>query len=93
MPLAIHVDAGHSRNGNPRRGWIIAGDDGYVLDFVDEGLRGRLVLDGGPYDNVPRSMFTLEVTPSTYRDLYNQAYGSVERQMTKERRLRRSGLR
>jgi hypothetical protein len=93
MPLAIHVDAGHSRNGNPRRGFVIVTDDGDVRDFIDEGLQGPSVLAGSSYGNVQRTTFTLEVTPSTYRDLYNQAYGPVERQMKRESRLRRSGLR
>jgi hypothetical protein len=32
MPIAIHINAGNDRNGNPKRGWIIANSDGEFID-------------------------------------------------------------
>lgn len=41
-PLAIiHLDAGHDKNGNPRRVYVVFGNDGYVIEAIDEGYYGH----------------------------------------------------
>lgn len=67
MPLAIYIDAGHNRNGNPRRGWIIADDDGSFAAFVDEGYEGSAALRRAGLEHVPRTTTPLQVTPATYQ--------------------------
>jgi hypothetical protein len=93
MSLAIYIDAGHDRNGNPKRGWIISDDEGSFIDFVDEGFQGNDALRVSGYGSVPRTSTAIEVKPSTYRDAYRQSHGGVSKQMTRENKLRRSGLR
>jgi len=93
MSLAIYINAGHNRNGNPRRGWIIADDDGSFIDFVDEGYQGTEALRQSGYGNVTPTTTSIDVTPSVYRDAYRQTYGGVKKQAKKENRLLRLGLR
>ena len=38
--IAIRVNAGNDRNGNPRRGWLVVDYDGFTRDFIDEGYSG-----------------------------------------------------
>ena len=73
MSLAIHIDAGHTKNGNPRRGWIIADDDGSFIDFVDEGYLGNAALRQSGYASVTPTTTSIEVPPSVYRDAYRQS--------------------
>lgn len=90
--LAIYINAGNDRNGNPRRGWLISdGDGGPFRDFVDEGYQGREPLRK-LYGDVPTTS-QIEVSPSVYRDAYRQAYGKIEEQMKRENKLRRAGRR
>jgi hypothetical protein len=42
--FAFGLDAGHDRNGNPRRGWMVYARDGDFVGFLDEGSRGIGVL-------------------------------------------------
>jgi hypothetical protein len=86
--LAIYIDAGHSTSGNPRRGWIIADDQGNFISFVDEGYEGRSALDRGGYRNLAATP-RIEVKPSVYRDAYRQSYSGVERAMKRENKLHR----
>jgi hypothetical protein len=72
MALAIYIDAGHSVSGNPKRGWIIADDDGAFINFVDEGYEGVSALASAGYGNLPRTS-RIDVKPSTYRDAYRQS--------------------
>lgn len=68
MHLAIKVNAGHDTNGNPRRGWAtIDHRSGNMIDFVDEGYRGRSALSR----ECPRCVEgpEFQVTPGEYRDL------------------------
>lgn len=67
--LAIKIDAGHSRNGNPQRGWIIADDDGDLINFVDKGYQGSAALKTSSYGSVTPTQEAIEVTPGTYRKL------------------------
>jgi hypothetical protein len=47
--IAIYIDAGRDRNGNPKRGWIITNDDGEFTDFVNEGYLGHVALKKAGY--------------------------------------------
>lgn len=67
--LAIKINAGNDRNGNPRRDWIIADDDGDLINFVDEGYQGSTALKTSFYSNVTPTQEAIEVTPGTYRKL------------------------
>lgn len=43
--LAVYMNAGNDRNGNPRRGWLVLDSDtGEALDYVDEGYLGPAAL-------------------------------------------------
>jgi len=72
MALAIKINAGNDRNGNPRRGWIIADDQGSFIDFVDEGYSGSGALKVSPYANFT-STEAIDVLPATYRDALSQS--------------------
>jgi hypothetical protein len=69
--IAIHLDAGHSKNGNPRRGYVITDDNAQFIDYVDEGYLGDAALR--------RAGFTcpitqrIEVKPSVLRELRKEA--------------------
>lgn len=76
MPIAIHINAGHDRNGNPKRGWIIANSEGEFIDFVEEGYQGSGALRLSSYSNVKPTP-TIDVVPSVYRDAMRQAYGAL----------------
>ena len=73
--LAIYIDAGNDRNGNPKRGWIIADDDGGFKDFIDEGFGGigNLRQVYGQIASTQR----IEVAKSVYKDVYKHAYGGL----------------
>jgi hypothetical protein len=90
MPIAIHINAGNDRNGNPRRGWIITEDTGRFVDFIDEGHQGTSALQA-TYSSANRTQ-TIDVLPSVYREAMRQAYGNLPTQASqtfKQRRRRR----
>lgn len=90
MPIAIHINAGNDRNGNPKRGWIIANDDGEFIDFVDEGFQGQGALKTSAFSTAKPTP-TIDVVPAVYRDAMEQAYGglpSVASQTFGQRRRR-----
>jgi hypothetical protein len=72
MALAIYINAGNSTSGNPKRGWLIADDNGAFINFVDEGYEGRSALARAGYGNVPQTS-RIEVKPSTYQEAYRQS--------------------
>jgi hypothetical protein len=86
--IAIYINAGNTKNGKPRRGWIITNSDGEFVDFVDEGFEGVGALKNSAYANAARTSVLL-VEPSVYKDAYAQAYGGVERAMKRENKLYR----
>lgn len=88
--LAIYIDAGHDRNGNAKRGWLITDQDGAFTDFIDEGSMGRAALAQSGYGNVPSTQ-RIEVAKSVYSDAYHHAYDhlpSVASQQHKNPRRR-----
>lgn len=40
MKYAIHLDAGHDRNGNPRRTFVVFDENGTLERAIDEGYAG-----------------------------------------------------
>jgi hypothetical protein len=72
MALAIKINAGNDKNGNPRRGWIITDDNGSFINFVDEGYSGVVALTVAGYANLPRTE-TIDVIPATYKSAYRQS--------------------
>ena len=65
--LAIYMNAGHTTNGNPRRGWLIVEPrSGEWIDFVDEGYAGNASLT----NNYPHATATqrMDITPGQYRE-------------------------
>lgn len=59
--LAICLNAGNDRNGNPRRAWVLINDNGLVVGAKDEGYGGF------PYPGHTKGpRFT--TTPAEYRD-------------------------
>ncbi len=72
MLIGVKLNAGHDRNGNPRRGWaIVNSETGDLVDFVDEGYRGWKALKLAYPDAIPGPEFP--TTAGTYRDLKREA--------------------
>ena len=67
MLIAIHLNAGNDRNGNPRRIYLVLDEDARVVNALDESYRGRDALDS-VYVGCPVSA-ELEITPREYRAL------------------------
>lgn len=76
MPIAIHINAGNDKNGNPKRGWIIADSEGQFIDFVDEGYAGAGALRTSAFSTAKPTP-TIDVVPTVYRDAMRQAYGGL----------------
>ena len=66
--LAIHIATANDTNGNPRRGWFIADDNGDFVDFVDEGYMGAGALAEAGYEDLARTSAKIAVKPSVYRE-------------------------
>jgi hypothetical protein len=66
--LAVYIDAGRTTNGNPRRGWIIFGQNGEFIEFVDEEYLGSSALDRAGFKGI-HSTGRIPTTASIYRQL------------------------
>lgn len=68
--IAIHVNAGNSKMGNPRRAYIVL-DGAEIEAVVDEGYYGHGALEhaSSRYKDIPVMEIRLDVTPAQYRDL------------------------
>lgn len=64
--VAMKINAGHDRNGNPRRGWLVYTSSGEYRGFVDEGYGGRKALTS-LFPNAV-DLGTIPTTPGAYRD-------------------------
>lgn len=42
--IALHLNAGHNANGNPRRVFVVLDDDGDITDVVNEAYSGTAKL-------------------------------------------------
>lgn len=79
MKIAIHLDAGHTTNGNPRRVYVVLDEKAQIVDVIDEGYEGSARVTR-VHGKIPISE-EIETTPGQYRDM-KKFYPS---------RLRRSG--
>ena len=73
MLIAIHLNAGNDRNGNPRRVYVVLNENGAIVDTIDEGYSGdsgvrKLRVDG---EKVKMDFVfnRFETTPKEYREL------------------------
>lgn len=66
--LAVHLNAGNDRNGNPRRLFLVVDAGANVLAAVDEGFEGSAALERAGYKNLPTTD-QISTTPSEYREL------------------------
>jgi len=72
--IALHLDAGHTTNGNPRRLYLIIDpQSGNVVDAVDEGHRGHGVVPKGVQHIWLYGTDRIAITPKEYRDLLRDA--------------------
>jgi hypothetical protein len=64
--VAVKINAGNDRNGNPRRGWHVYSTTGDYRGFVDEGYSGRSVI----FERFPNvvELCTIPTTPTVYRE-------------------------
>lgn len=65
---AIQFDAGHDRNGNPRRCFVVFDGFGSIVDVIDEGYRGHHALTK-VWPNVFYEGTRIVTTPGEYRAL------------------------
>jgi hypothetical protein len=67
MNIALHLNAGHDRNGNPRRLWVVLNADGDIAAVFDEGYNGT----GELIQHFPKAIIALEldITPEQYKSL------------------------
>lgn len=66
MKIALHLDVGHDRNGNPRRIFVVLDGEANVLDTIDEGYEGNAALTKR-WGKIPT--VDLDTTPAQYREL------------------------
>jgi len=60
--IAIKINAGNDKNGNPRRGWIVVDTSGTIERFVDESYEGKAALSQNA-PHVPEMMLEIPVAP------------------------------
>ena len=69
---AVHLDAGHDRNGNPRRLYIVIDPDEGIVAAIDEGYTKRAALNSWNYNYFGHRDIcipTVVTTPAEYRAL------------------------
>lgn len=66
--VAIHLNAGHDVNGNPRRVYVVIDRYGAIVATVDEGYSGTQALKDAGFPNVIHGP-QFAITPGEYRDL------------------------
>jgi hypothetical protein len=68
--IAIKLNAGNDRNGNPRRVFVVMGEGGSVLDAIDEGYSGISAFhEKYPDINEGWSPREFETTPREYKEI------------------------
>jgi hypothetical protein len=83
--LAVHIASENDTNGNPRRGWFIADDNGDYVDFVDEGYMGSGALAEAGYPDITKTSAKISVKPSVYREAI-QALEDISGQAQRRKR-------
>jgi hypothetical protein len=65
--IAIKLNAGNDRNGNPRRVFVVIKEDGAIHEAIDEGYDGKAIL----FRRYPEIAYPCEfkTTPGEYREL------------------------
>lgn len=69
--IAIYLNAGNDRNGNPRRCFVILDDQANIIDVIDEGYKGTGALKEN-YEGIAISP-RIETTPGDYKAFLEQA--------------------
>ncbi|HEY5606258.1 MAG TPA: hypothetical protein VIL45_07045 [Thermoplasmata archaeon] len=72
MSSIIRLDAGHDRNGNPRRCYLLLSGEGEILAVANEGYRGSGAIPDSwnlPSGHRRTIGVTLATTPAEYREL------------------------
>ena len=70
--IAVHLNAGNDKNGNPRRLYVIFDADANAVAVVDEGYQGKGALKVAGWEGVPVTS-TIMTTPAHYRELRRMA--------------------
>lgn len=68
MNIAIRLNAGNDRNGNPRRCYVILDGNNDIIKVIDEGYTGYAAIKDYPDIN-PSNVPTIATSASEYRDL------------------------
>jgi hypothetical protein len=69
--MYIHLNAGHTTNGNPRRVFVVIDvSDGTIVDAIDEGYKGTDAVTSHYPGIVAGPEF--DTTPAQYRALLKQ---------------------
>ncbi len=85
--IVIRLDAGHDRNGNPRRVFVALDARGNIIGCEDEGYSGEAVaLKRWPRANMGPTFAT---TPAAYRELVKRD-NDTQRMMRGKRQEKRS---
>lgn len=73
MNISIHLNAGHTASGNPRRLYLVVDcETGMAIDAVDEGYQGTGALDEAGYGDAVRGP-DIVTTPAEYKTLLKWA--------------------
>lgn len=65
--IAIKLNAGHDRNGNPRRCYVVLNKNG-IVEAIDEGYDGYRAL-GKRYPKIISAIAEFETTFKEYKEL------------------------
>ena len=71
--IAVEFFAGHDKNGNARRLYVVFDDEAQAVAIVKSGVRGRGALDEAGFEGIPVTV-TFETTPRWYRVLLKKGY-------------------
>jgi hypothetical protein len=84
----IRLDAGHDRNGNPRRVFVALDDHGNIIGCEDEGYSGNAAAK----KRWPRAKWgpTFATTPGEYRSLVKLAEDTKRMMGASKRQEKRS---
>jgi len=67
--MLIKINSENTRDGNPRRGWILTNAEGRFLKFYDEGYDNGGVELRELFKTEPEAFPALNVTPKEYKRL------------------------
>lgn len=67
--FGIHLNAGNTTSGNPRRLFVLYSSTGNVVDIIDEGYRGIGAVSDAGYSTAPPIVGQFRITPGEYAAL------------------------